>query len=85
MAKFAPRHLQEIQFLQHERLIHLLVTIAFAGLVVFAVAMTLVWPYWGWLAMVIVILTTELFYLRHYYVLENTVQRWYNLYNQLID
>ncbi len=81
----AERHLQQIQFLQHERLIHLLVTITFAILIMLTISLSIAWPHWGWLAIIGVLLVTELFYLKHYYWLENTVQRWYGLYDQLID
>ncbi len=81
--KLIELHLQKIHFLQHERLIHLLVTIAFMVMILFSVSMIFSWPHWGWLAILVILLVTELFYLKHYYFLENTVQRWYLLDDQL--
>ena len=72
-----------IKFYQHERLIHLLVTI-FVGLgtiMFFVIAISN-----EMLAFVIVALITLIlffFYIFHYYFLENTVQELYDLYDSL--
>ncbi|MBQ3297993.1 MAG: hypothetical protein IJG97_04215 [Bacilli bacterium] len=72
-----------IKFYQHERLIHLLVTI-FVGLgtiMFFGIAISN-----EMLAFVIVALITLIlffFYIFHYYFLENTVQELYDLYDSL--
>lgn len=82
--KLLNRHLQKLTWLQHERLIHLLVTLM-AGLAF--VAALAFGCYGGWdlgtflLAAILLVLLTA--YLWHYFQLENTVQHWYRLADQL--
>jgi len=88
-------HENMIQNFQHERLIHLLVTLFFAmvmlaGMVSF---MVLQW-YMGdngqaWLILApaglvcVILLVTTLFYIRHYYRLENGCEKLYDLTEEL--
>jgi len=76
-------HAQMISHMQHERLIHLLVTLAFGICLLIAVAMTLVMP--GILIYLLAGLLLVLFvpYVSHYFFLENTVQRWYRLADEI--
>ncbi len=80
-------HIDRVHDFQHERLIHLLVTLFFSGLLVLSIIGML------WIAtlnvsgMVLlsvlllilgaILFVTVLFYVRHYYRLENGVQRLY--------
>lgn len=71
-------HNKKISQLQHERLVHLLVMI-FVGLalvIVFVSSLFLEIILLYVLDLILAILF--LFYIRHYYLLENTVQKWYN-------
>ena len=74
--------LVEIQFWQHERLIHLMVTILFALL---TISMIIVLFFYAsiqvlvLLGMFIILLVP---YIKHYYILENGVQRLYALYEE---
>ena len=71
-------HSQKVSQLQHERLVHLLVMI-FVGLVlviVFVSSLFLEILLLYVLDLILAILF--LFYIRHYYLLENTVQKWYH-------
>lgn len=76
-------HLRQIEWLQHERLIHLIVlclsSIIFLGIVV------LILFYESILLMILALILgiLELFYLFHYFVLENTVQKWYDISNTI--
>ena len=71
------RHLVQIEFFMHERLIHLLVTILFAILTVGCCVTFVVTE-----KIQILLLASALFvllipYIRHYYLLENSVQKMY--------
>lgn len=76
-------HNRQITWLQHERLVHLLVTLFTASLFVASVALFFIRPgvLEGVLAAILAVLT--FFYIIHYYRLENAVQRWYCLANDL--
>ena len=76
-------HLTRIGFMQHERLIHLLVTIAclfFMFLVLYGSILLGILKA-GIVVFLILILLT--FYIIHYYLLENGVQRWYLLADEI--
>lgn len=81
--KKAQALLIQIQLLQHERLIHLIVTITFAILTMLSIILTFI------AASVFVMILCALFiillipYIRHYYILENGVQRLYGYYDFL--
>jgi len=81
--RLARYHDTQIRYMQHERLIHLLVTL-FVGL--FALLTLLVLVFQPTVAMgVLVLLLVALFapYILHYFRLENGVQRWYDLANEI--
>jgi hypothetical protein len=69
----------QISFLQHERLIHLLVTLFFGGASIFTGWISLNSINLYFLIIFFAILITELFYIFHYYYLENTCQHWQNI------
>lgn len=74
-------HEKKLGYLMHERLIHLIVMSLIAILVIFALALIVFAPdtimVSGPLFLIAFILLA--FYIRHYFFLENTVQRWYTL------
>lgn len=74
--------LDKISFFQHERLIHLLVTIAFA-LFTF-LFMTLGMLSYLFLIPFVLLLVFLLFYIVHYFYLENNVQYLYQLYDKIL-
>ena len=78
-------HLIQIAFFQHERLIHLIVTVAFALLevIVFGLCVVSFTLGVGLLAVVILILLIP--YIRHYYILENEVQKMYMQYDKMVE
>lgn len=85
---FYELHIDRVRDFQHERLVHLIVTLFFGCLLLLSVAgglyaLTLmsdpVGPMMNILtwALCALLLVTEIFYIRHYYILENGVQRLY--------
>ena len=78
-------HLVQIRFFQHERLIHLIVTVTFAlvlmllmNLLYSAVAVDILL-----VALFIFVTIFLLLYLGHYYILETSVQKMYLQYDQI--
>ena len=81
--RFREEMLVQIQFFQHERLIHLIVTVTFALLemIVIALATVSFSISVGLLAIALLILLIP--YIRHYYILENEVQKMYGQYDRM--
>jgi hypothetical protein len=87
-------HVTRVHDFQHERLIHLLVTFFFAGLLLLSaagglVALTLATDPSGpalnilsW-SLCVILFFTEAFYIRHYFKLENGTQKLYKLTDRL--
>ena len=78
-------HLIQIGFFQHERLIHLIVTVVFALLEMLSLIMVMVAPDLFTFLLPIVVLGLLVPYIRHYYILENGVQKMYGQYDRLCD
>lgn len=78
-------HLVQIGFFQHERLIHLIVTVTFALLEMMSMCMTLVSfsLFLGLLTLLLLVLLIP--YIRHYYILENEVQKMYEQYDRMLE
>lgn len=76
--------LVQISFFQHERLVHLIVTITFALLTMLSVLgfLALIQP--GLLVLTILLVVLLVPYIRHYYILENGVQKLYAYYDRLM-
>lgn len=74
-------HLEKLRWLQHERLVHLIVTVMVVIGELFLVDLVLLHPELG-IGPAILMLGIAIlggFYFRHYFFLENTVQKWYHL------
>ena len=78
-------HLQMIAWVQHERLVHLIVTVMVVLCELFTVDLVLLHPELGIVPAVIMLGMAVLmgFYFWHYFFLENTVQRWYRIAEEL--
>ena len=76
-------HVTQIRFFQHERLVHLLVTLAFALMTLAAAALCVVAPRWETLALLVLLAALLVPYVVHYYHLENGTQRLYEQYDRL--
>ncbi|MBQ8176747.1 MAG: hypothetical protein IJ035_06920 [Oscillospiraceae bacterium] len=77
--------LTKIAFMQHERLIHLLVTILFALLMFLCLIGFFLSDNIGILAAAVLMLILLVPYIAHYYFLENGVQKLYALYDEVCD
>ncbi len=75
--------LTQISFFSHERLIHLLVTLFFALFTVISMAAFVVTSYPGMGILSILFLVLLIPYIRHYYILENSVQKMYGFYDRI--
>ncbi len=84
-AAVSREHLIQISFFQHERLIHLIVTVTFAILeiIVIGLCVTAFTPGVGLLSIALLVLLVP--YVRHYYILENEVQKMYVQYDKLLE
>ena len=85
MEKLKKEHLIQLSFFQHERLVHLIVTITFALLEMLAMVMCVVAFSPGVMVLAIVILILLIPYIRHYYILENQVQKMYVQYDKMLE
>lgn len=77
-------HLNQIGFFQHERLIHLIVTVTFALLEMLAILLSVITDSLFSILLPVVILILLVPYIRHYYILENEVQKMYVQYDRIL-
>ena len=77
-------HLIQIGFFMHERLIHLMVTITFALITVISILYTMIYPSVLMFVLIVFLFILLIPYLKHYYLLENTVQKMYKQYDELV-
>lgn len=73
----------QIGFFAHERLVHLIVTVTFAILTIVAVVGFLISEQTALIALIVLLLVLLVPYIRHYYILENGVQKLYTFYDEL--
>ncbi len=78
-------HLDKIQFMQHERIVHFLVTFMFAVILCIFICGFLLAENIMLLVLVTMILILFAFYIKHYYFLENTVQEMYKVYDRILE
>lgn len=76
-------HRTQIGYLQHERLIHLLVTLFFGLCALLLFLFFLLHPQAVATTLILLVLALLIPYVVHYFRLENGVQRWYHLANEL--
>lgn len=74
-------HMIKISFFQHERLIHLLVTLFYAILTLVFLSLTIV--SFIFIPIVIIVMVFLILYIYHYFYLENGVQYMYKQYDKL--
>jgi len=75
--------LTQIGFFQHERLIHLIVTMTFALMTVMTLMGICMTGYLPLVALMVLLLVLLVPYIRHYYILENGTQTLYRYYDFL--
>lgn len=83
--KFRLRLLQRIKFYQHERLIHLIVTMSFGIFFLIGLSIYLSTKMIGVLILTALFLILLIPYIKHYYFLENSVQKMYLYYYQSLN
>ncbi len=84
--KLLAEHREKIQILQHERLVHLIVTVMVVAVEMLVVYLVLMHQETVGIVGAIVMLALAVllgFYFYHYFFLENTVQRWYLVLNEM--
>lgn len=84
-SKLLEEHLTQIAFFQHERLVHLLVTLTFAILTVTSVLTIAITGYLPLAALALLLLVLLVPYVAHYYLLENGVQKMYAQYDEILQ
>jgi Ca2+/Na+ antiporter len=84
-AGLARFHRTQIDCMQHERLIHLLVTLFFGLCTLLTLLVVVIGHQTPITVLVLLVLFLVLLvpYVAHYYKLENGVQRWYHLANEI--
>jgi Ca2+/Na+ antiporter len=76
-------HRTQVEYLQHERLVHLLVTLFFGLCTLLTLLFIIVHPQIPVGVLLVLLLLLLVPYVVHYYKLENGVQRWYHLANAI--
>ena len=87
--KIMEEHLTQISFFQHERLVHLIVTITFAllemlSLLGMMILESLAKDIIAFATLTIFFLALLIPYIRHYYILENEIQKVYKQYDEIL-
>lgn len=77
------KHLIKIQFMQHERLVHFLVTMLVTIVLIVSICTYVLDGSFLLLPLVLVVLGLCTAYIMHYYFLENSVQKMYRLYDDI--
>lgn len=78
------RHQSQIAFFQHERLIHLMVTLIFALLTFIVFIANLFLNIIGLYILMLALIVLLIPYIMHYYLLENGVQKMYSQYDEMV-
>ena len=78
-------HLVQIGFFQHERLVHLIVTVTFAILTMLSLVVALMICNPALYALTLLFLVLLIPYIMHYYTLENEVQKMYVQYDRILE
>ena len=71
--------------MQHERIVHFLVTMMFALILSIFMGIVIFTDNPAMLLLVTIILVLLGFYIKHYYFLENTVQKMYRVYDDILS
>lgn len=78
-------HFKQIQFFQHERLVHFLVTMLVTLLAFFSFLFCLITFHPGVLVLFFIFILLDIPYLLYYYQLENGIQKLYEQYFLLVE
>jgi len=83
MVELRDFHERQLRYMQHERLIHLMVTMFVSTYLLLIIGFIAVHPIWPAFALAALLFALVCAYVVHYFRLENGVQRWYHLANQI--
>ncbi len=83
LSLYRKQSLIQIGFFQHERMVHLIVTMTFALMTVMTLIGICVTGYMPLVALIVLLLVLLVPYIRHYYILENGTQTLYRYYDSL--
>lgn len=75
--------LVKIQFMQHERLVHFLVTMLVVLVLILSICTYILHGSIMLLPLILIVLGLTVAYIMHYYFLENSVQKMYELYDDI--
>lgn len=81
--KICQEMLVQIGFFQHERLVHLIVTVTFAILTLLSLLGALLVETSSVFLLTLLFVVLLIPYIRHYYILENGVQKLYGYYDKI--
>jgi hypothetical protein len=76
-------HDKQIQWLQHERFVHLITMLFVCLFMLLTFGYTILMPSLPCMILSALLMILSVAYIIHYYRLENGVQRWYSLSNQI--
>lgn len=76
-------HQQKIEYMQHERLIHLLVTLFFALYLLLSIGFLVFKPGIEMIFLIVLLFVLVCAYVIHYFFLENSIQNWYKLMDEI--
>lgn len=85
LEKLLAEHKDKIAFMQHERIVHFLVTMMFALVLTILICAFLFCEKFALLLLITIIIVLLGFYIKHYYFLENTVQEMYKVYDEILE
>ena len=78
-------HLVQISFFQHERLVHLIVTVTVAILTLMSAGIFIATSYVSVIMLFTLFMVLLVPYIMHYYTLENEVQKMYVQYDRMLE
>ena len=81
--KLLSYHDQQIRWMQHERLVHLIVMLFVCFFTLLIFGFTLIKASMPVLLLAVIFLILSVAYLIHYFRLENGVQKWYDISNKI--
>ena len=82
--KILQEHLTQIALFQHERLVHLIVTVTFAILTMMSIIASIMISNPMLLVLTLLFLVLLVPYIMHYYTLENEAQKMYTQYDEIL-
>lgn len=85
LQKILKNHMIQIGFFMHERLVHLIVTVLFAIGTFMTIFTYLIVNNVGLLLLALLLIVLLVPYIKHYYLLENGVQKMYKQYDKLLE